>query len=219
MTWSCRTSPTMTSSNPKLIPGESVPGDLVTWEAPEVQTPADQQHQDLEAELQALRKCAWDEAYQAGQAAAEERIAAQSAALTTVLDALARPMRELDRQVQDQLVELVRAVARQLIRRELRTAPGEVVGVIRAGLDALPTAASNVIVTLHPEDAALVRERLQPSDGETPWKIQADPILERGSCRITSETSQVDGRLETRLGRVVAALFEDARDTESGEGD
>lgn len=213
----------MTSSNPKLIPGESVSGDLVTWEAPEVESPADQQHQDPEAELEALRKRAWDEAFQAGQAAglaaAEEHVAAQVTALTTVLDALARPMRELDRQVEDELLELVRAVARQLIRRELRTEPGEVVGVIRAGLDALPTAASNVVVTLHPEDAALVRERLQPSDDDTPWKIQADPILERGSCRITSESSHVDGRLETRLGRVVAALFDDERDTESGEGD
>lgn len=212
----------MTSSNPKLIPGESVSGDLVTWEAPEVETPADQR-QDPEAELQAMRQRAWDEAYQAGQAAglaaAEEQVVAQVDALTTVLNALARPMRELDRQVEDELLELVRAVARQLIRRELRTEPGEVVGVIRAGLDALPTAASDVVVTLHPEDAALVRERLQPSEGETPWKIQADPILERGSCRIATTNSQVDGRLETRLGRVIAGLFDDERDAEPGDGD
>lgn len=213
----------MTSSNPKLIPGESVSGDLVTWEAPEVETPADQQNRDPEAELQALRKRAWDEAYQAGHAAglaaAEAQVTAQLDAMTTVLDTLARPMRELDRQVEDELLELVHAVARQLIRRELRTEPGEVVGVIRAGLQALPTAASDVVVTLHPEDAALVRERLQPSDGDTPWKIQADPILERGSCRITSDSSQVDGRLETRLGRVIAGLFDDARDAEPGDGD
>lgn len=218
---SCSAGAAMTSSNPRLIPGKSVPGDLVTWEAPEVQTSGDRQ--DPEAELEALRKRAWDEAYQAGHAAglaaADEQVAAQVDALTTVLNAFTRPMHELDRQVEDELLELVRAVARQLIRRELRTEPGEVIGVIRAGLDALPTAATNVVVTLHPEDAALVRERLQPSDGETPWKIQPDPILERGNCRITSETSHVDGRVETRLGRVIAGLFAEARNPESTGGD
>lgn len=206
----------MTSSNPRLIPGKSVSGDLVTWEAPEVKDPADQAPQDPEAELEALRQRAWDEAFQAGQsaglAAAEEQIAAQADALKTALDALTRPLEELDRQVEDELLELVRAVARQLIRRELRTEPGEVVSVIRAGLDALPSAATNVIVKLHPDDAALVRELLQPAEGETPWEIQPDPVLERGSCRINSGTSEVDGRLETRLGRVIAGLFADERD-------
>lgn len=213
----------MTSSNPRLIPGESVPGDLVTWEAPEVKDQGEQEARDPEAELQALRQRAWDEAFQAGEAAglaaAEEMIAAQTAALNTVLKALTKPMQDLDRQVEAELLELVRAVARQLVRRELRTEPGEVVGVIRAGLDALPSAATDVVVKLHPEDAALVRERLQPSAGETPWTIQSDPVLERGSCRITSGTSQVDGRLETRLGRVIASLFADERETAADDHD
>lgn len=213
----------MSSSDRRPPPGESVPGDLVTLEAPEVQTPPGRQPQDAEEDLQAMRQRAWEEAYQAGEAAglaaAEEKIAAQAAALDTVLMALSRPLQDLDRQVEAELLELVRAVARQLIRRELRTAPDEVIGVIRAGLDALPAAATNVVVKLHPDDAALVRERLQPNADETPWKIQADPVLERGNCRITSSNSQVDGRLETRLGRVIANLFADARETPTADDD
>jgi len=206
----------MTSSNPRLIPGQSVPGDLVTWEAPQVQRPAEQQTQDAEAQLQALHEQARQEGFAAGRAEglanAQADITARTSALAAVLDAFTRPMADLDRQVEEELLELVRAVSQQLVRRELRTDPGEVVGVIRACLDALPAANGEVVVKLHPEDATLVRELLQPADGDTPWRIQADPVLARGGCLVSADCSQVDGRLETRLGRVIAGLFEDQRD-------
>jgi flagellar biosynthesis/type III secretory pathway protein FliH len=35
--------------------------------------------------------------------------------------------------------------------------------------------------------------------------------MERGGCRIVTPQSEVDGRLETRLGRTIATMFEDER--------
>ncbi|HHQ14114.1 MAG TPA: flagellar assembly protein FliH [Chromatiales bacterium] len=207
----------MTSSKSgRLIPGDTLASELVAWEAPEVRDPTEITREELEAELVALREKARNQGYAeghaAGLAAASAEVDAMKAALTTTLNALARPMEQLDHCVEEEMLALIRAITQQLVRRELRLDPGEVVGVIRAGLNALPVASQDVVVRLHPEDARLVQELLNTGDDELPWRIQADPVLERGGCQITSASSQVDGRLETRLGRVIAELLEDERD-------
>lgn len=206
----------MTSSKTRgLISGEGLGEDLVTWEAPEVAA-RDATQPDPEAELEALRQQVRDQAHAeghaAGMAAAAREIDALRDALKVTLDALARPFDDLEHEVEEQLVALVRAISRQLVRRELRSEPGEVVGLIRAALDALPVGSREVAVRLHPEDAKLVGELLGTDSSATPWVIQADPLLERGGCEVVSESSQVDGRLETRLGRVIAAMFEEQRE-------
>jgi flagellar assembly protein FliH len=210
----------MTSS--KLIPRDTVSSELVTWEVPAVEDEADTAV-DVQVELDNLRQQAREagfaEGHAQGRAAADQQIEAQAKALAQTLAALARPLEELEHRVEDELLALVQAVARQLVRRELRTDPGEVVGVIRAGLNALPVAAGNVVVRLHPEDARLVRDLLKPDADETPWRIQADPVLERGSCQIVTASSQVDGRLETRLGRVIAGLLDDERGADDHDDD
>lgn len=206
----------MTSSKtPGLISGEGLGEDLVTWEAPEVAA-QDANQQSPEAELEALRQQVREQAYTeghaAGMATARVEIDALRDALKVTLDGLARPFDELDHEVEEQLLALVQAVSRQLVRRELKSEPGEVVGLIRAALDALPVGNRDVSVRLHPEDARLVTELLGTDGSATPWIIQPDPLLERGGCEVVSESSQIDGRLETRLGRVIAALFEDQRE-------
>ena len=53
-------------------------------------------------------------------------------------------------------------------------------------------------------------------DAQPMWRIVEDPVLTRGGCRVESESSQIDARLETRIGAVVSRLLggersEDAR--------
>jgi flagellar assembly protein FliH len=38
-----------------------------------------------------------------------------------------------------------------------------------------------------------------------------DPVMSRGGCRVSTETAQIDARLETRIGSVVSALLGDER--------
>ncbi len=206
----------MTSSKPpRVIPGDSLGSELLTWEAPEVEGQRELSPDELAAELDALREQAREQGYREGHAAglevASQEVAARLDALETALNALARPLERLDHRVEEELLGLVQAISRQLVRRELRSDPGEVVGVIRSCLEALPVNCAEVVVRLHPEDARLVRELLQPEPEETSWRIQADPLIERGGCRIVTADSQVDGRLQTRLGRIIASMLDDER--------
>ncbi len=199
---------------------------------------------DLDREITDARKEGYEEGYRAGSEAGfqkgyeqgfEEGLrqgrerAEQSESLIEIerqqlqarvqhfeqlLKALADPVSQVDKEVEDQLVELVLAVSRQLIRRELKADPGQIIAVVREAVSLLPVAAREYRLALHPEDAELVREALamDDSDGDRPWTIVEDPTLTRGGCRVVSEASYIDATVERQLAAVAAHLLGDERE-------
>lgn len=198
----------------RLIRAAANPAGWEPWRAPEVGAGAVRAAPRIE-EQPDPRQQGWQEGFAEGRAAGLEaahgQAAARTAALESALEALARPFEALDHRFHEEVLELVRVIARQLLRRETRMDPTHIIGVVRDGLAALPMAATEVRVRMHPEDAAIVRECLSPDEGERHWRLEADALMERGGCLIVTAQSQVDARLETRLGRVIAAMFEDER--------
>jgi flagellar assembly protein FliH len=93
------------------------------------------------------------------------------------------------------------------VRRELNADPGQVVGIVRDALQSLPVAARDIKVHLNPEDAKLVRQHLPAVDQDRAWTIVEDPMLTRGGARVATASSQVDARLESRLGALVVELL------------
>lgn len=158
-----------------------------------------------------LEREAFDAAHAAGLV--EGRIAGQLEArrrveqLDALLSNLAQPFADLDQEVEKQLVDLALALARQLVRRELRIDPTQVIAIVREAVSVLPVSARDLRVHLHPDDAAIVREYLAPTENVAAWKLIEDPVMMRGGCRIVTPTSRVDARLETRLGKLVAELI------------
>jgi len=120
-------------------------------------------------------------------------------------------MADLDDQVQRQLALLAGAIARQVVRRELKTNPEQIINAIRETVSLLPMTARDVRVHLHPEDAKLVRARLAEATSERAWTITEDPILTQGGCRVTSENSTIDAQVEQRIGAAIAAVLGDER--------
>ena len=97
-----------------------------------------------------------------------------------------------------------------------RTDPQQVIAVIRETLALLPVAAREVRLHLHPEDAALVRERLAEPNAERAWSVVEDPVIGRGGCRLTSENSSIDAQVESRLGAAIAAALGEERTAARG---
>lgn len=180
-------------------------------------------------DLEALQKAAYQEGYEQGrtegqryghqEALEEGRKAAleRLAVLDRLMHGLQRPFEKLDDEVEQQLVTLVISMVRQLVRREIKMDPGQIIGVVREALAALPVAARNVRVILHPEDAELVREVYKLGDSDQQWSIVEDPTLQRGGCRVTTDNSTVDATLESRIGALVAPLLAAERDQDDEE--
>jgi flagellar assembly protein FliH len=66
-------------------------------------------------------------------------------------------------------------------------------------------------VHLHPDDAALIRENLAPTDGEPAWVVVEDPLMTRGGCRVSAENSNIDASAETRLNALIQSIAGDER--------
>jgi len=177
-------------------------------------------------ELEDLEQRTYDEAFAKGHAegraqglAAAERemrpqiqqLQERVARLDAIINSMVRPLDELDPEVEDQLLQLALTIGRHLVRRELRIDPSQVIAIIRETVALLPASARDVRVHLHPEDAAVVREKLAAPVGERAWTIAEDPVMGRGGCRVSTETAQIDARLDTRIGSVISALLGDER--------
>ncbi len=181
------------------------------------------------AQLDQIQQAARDEGFEQGrregleyghrEGLEEGRAAARSRleGLDRLLAALDRPFEQLDQQVEQEVVTLVITMVRQLIRREVRLDPAQIVGVVREALGVLPVSSRNIRVVLHPEDAELVREAYALGEHEQQWQIVEDPVIQRGGCRVHTDTSQVDATLDSRLNSLIAPLLAGQR-FEDGEG-
>lgn len=127
-----------------------------------------------------------------------------------MLQFLQHPLHELDEVVEEQLVELATTIAKQIIRRELKTSPDEVVAVVREALALLPVSNRKVDVFLNPEDIPLVEATVHPQpehEEESRIHLHEDASLTRGGCRVVSNDSHIDASVERRINAVATQVL------------
>ena len=145
--------------------------------------------------------------YMEGLARGQQESAVQSSHLNSIMASLSMPLSDLDGKVAAEMAELCTFIAKQLIRRELKTSPEEVIAVVREALKLMPDSVVQITLVLHPNDAELIRSTLvQPFD-DSNWKIVEDPVLTRGGCRVLSQTSSIDATVESRINSVIASVL------------
>ncbi|WEN14609.1 flagellar assembly protein FliH [Rhodanobacter sp. AS-Z3] len=202
--------------------------DFQRWELPEVGSraamaaapsgPAQPTVRDLEA----LEQQARDEGYAAGmaeglaegRAAAQQQLRQRMAELEALYDAAARPLQLLDDQAADELAGLAGVIARRVVMHELKTSPELIANVVRQSARALPMATRELRIHVNPQDLALLQEL---GTAEPHWQLLGDHSLVRGDCRLESERSRLDARVETRLAAVIDALLGDEAAADEGD--
>ena len=156
------------------------------------------------------------EGYADGQARAAQDIEARCATLAAITAQLATPLATLDEEMVTSVAELALLIARHLVRRELKTAPGEVIGVVRETMRLLPIASRGTTLHLNPDDAELVRSALAIDSDGIRWRVEADPLIARGGCIVETETSRIDATVEARLAAIASKMFGGEREGDRG---
>lgn len=191
--------------------------DVQRWSLPKVDGPIvgrGKGEEDRRALDRTNQARGYEDGVAAGRAEMQGRINelnARIARLDSILRLLARPLEQLDSEVEKQLTLLALTVGKQMVRRELKTDPAQIIAVIRESVSRLPAAARDIRVHLNPEDAIVVREFLSTPSADRAWSIVEDPSLQRGGCIVRTDTSQLDARLDSRLNAIVSAAFGDER--------
>ncbi len=166
-----------------------------------------------------IREEADQRAYAEGHAKAyaetKQRLEREIKRLGQICSELAAPLAAVDDAVVETVAELAVTIARHLVRRELRHAPGEVVGVVREAMRQLPLATRRARIHLHPDDYVLVQEALAVR-ADAAWQLEADPLIARGGCVVETESSRIDAQVESRIAAIATKMFGGERGEDRG---
>jgi flagellar assembly protein FliH len=149
-------------------------------------------------------------AYQRGLADGVRQGAAKAASemqmVRTLLSSINRQSSEINQQLADELLELALEIARRLVHDTLEVRRDAIVPVVQEAIAQLARPLAQPILTLCPQDAAVVREHMGEQLIADGWKIVEDPTLARGGCKLHTLASQADATLGVRWQHLTAAL-------------
>ena len=160
-------------------------------------------------ELQAIRDKAYTEAFEQGKQegldAAKQEVEKQAQLLAQMIDQLAYPLHQCGEKTEQELLELAFAISRQIVRRELKQDPTQLIAIIRDALAQLPIGSKNIQILLHPEDAAVIKEVLSidENSSDSRWQLLEEPSMEKGGCLLKTDNSKIDASVD----RQIAVLF------------
>jgi flagellar assembly protein FliH len=159
--------------------------------------------------IEQWRKQAEEEGFQQGLERAQREAEEMQDRLLQLINFFEHPLQSLNEDIEHQLTQLAVTLAQQLVRRELKVDPGEIIGLIRDSVKLLPGNTRNISILLHPEDARLVRNALslESGDEEHSWKLVEDPMISRGGCQINAPPSSINATLENRLSELAASVL------------
>ena len=208
--------PPLPPVEPEPVPEEPLPGvplEPVVPMVPEDEHLALLQHAREQAHAQGLaegRAQGTAEATQAWQQRLDDYVAGTGRETAERLDALVRALDSslgtLQQRMAKELLQLACDIARQVVRRELASDPQALLPVVREALDMLVNEGRPATVRLNPADWAVLEQPLRAefAQGKVQW--QPDPAVAAGDCQVESAGTVIDGSMEKRWRRAVAAL-------------
>lgn len=135
---------------------------------------------------------------QQGRQAAEQ--------LQGVLQAAQQGVHGIQQRMAPDVLQLACDIARQVVRQELRSNPQALLPVVREALDMMSAESKPATVRLNPQDWERLQEPLKAAHPQPKIEWLADASVKVGDCLVESAGAQVDGSLERRWQRAVAAL-------------
>jgi len=142
-----------------------------------------------------------------GQQAANKEASKIAKQLSSVLNFLQQPLQATLDEVEQELLELSLGIAKQILRREIKTQPQHLIGIIREAIKQLPTNHREITVHLHPDDAHTIRGALHEHKTKHHWDIIDDPAVPQGDCQIHSESAFIDASIDAMIARMAVEMM------------
>lgn len=228
----------------RFIPSEEV-GDVTHWKfgavdgsdlvepAPETEA-APKLPPALDEAQQALVQQACDEAYARGVAQGEAQATLQwqrrmddyvanqgqeaAQRLNAVVQSLQASLTDMQQHMAQDLLHLACDIARQVLRHELSVNPNAVQPVVREAVGMLVSEGRPALVRLNPADLETLAAHLREEFDGAAVQWMADAAVPAGGCLVESAGTVVDGSLDKRWQRAVAALGLDSAWQDGGDG-
>ncbi len=112
----------------------------------------DASNQVIENIVAKERQRGFEQGYQEAVQKAQSEWELKLKQLTELLATLEQPLKEFDQEVQDKVVEMVVAIARQIVRRELTIDSGQIVAAVKQAIELIPKDGQQINIYINPND-------------------------------------------------------------------
>ncbi|MDP2804586.1 MAG: flagellar assembly protein FliH [Gallionellaceae bacterium] len=170
------------------------------------------------AQLEEIQQQAHEEGFEQGRQAGQEagysqgahQVAEEAARLTALVGSMEQALAEVNQQISQSLLNLALELAQKMVQQTLEVRPELLLEVISNAIGNLPHFNPSAHLVMHPDDAAIVRERMGEQLAHSGWKIFEDGKITRGGVRVETANSQIDATVETRWKRITANMGQES---------
>ena len=111
-----------------------------------------------------------------------------------------------DETIAADVLELALRLARGMVRTAFEVRPDLIVPIVREAIGYLPVLQQPALLSLHPEDALIVRQGMADELTKGGWRIIEDAGIARGGCKVETASNQIDAQAQARWHRLTHAL-------------
>jgi flagellar assembly protein FliH len=152
-----------------------------------------------------------DEGTEQGLAQGKEQIDQQSANWQSLIEQLHQPLASVEKNVEEQLLNLVLQLTEAVVLHEAKTNPDILMAAIATGIKSLPSSDAQTQICLNPSDIKLVEAQFGAAHiQQQGWRLLPAPQFPQGSCQIENSTSNIDLQMKARLKQVLEPFLQDA---------
>lgn len=143
--------------------------------------------------------------YSKGKSLAHSENADEKRALETLADAFSAAIAAKNTEICDDVLNLSLAIAKSMIQSEIKINPN-VIKVIIGQATKKFLDASELKLTVHPEDAVIVRQYLQGELSAMQWQVLENAEIDRGGCVVETAQNAIDASNEVRWKAITESL-------------
>ncbi|MGN1281018.1 MAG: FliH/SctL family protein [Succinivibrio sp.] len=120
-------------------------------------------------------------------------------------DCLANPLREVDRDVTDEIAYIISRLVKVITKREISSNQDYLKSAIDKAISVLPNADKGATVYLNPEDYAVIIANIGADYARAQnWDLKEDAALNPGDIRVANEYSEIDWKIDDRIDSLLS---------------
>ncbi|MEX5746713.1 flagellar assembly protein FliH [Massilia sp. X63] len=156
--------------------------------------------------LQEGRAAGHAEGYADGARAGQLEAESELEHLRSIAATFSEAVVQADETIAHDVLELALRLARGMVRTAFDVRPELILPVVQEAIGYLPVLAQPATLTLHPEDAEIVRQAMGQELLKGGWRIVDDAAVARGGCKVDTASNQIDAQAGARWARLTHAL-------------
>ncbi len=182
--------------------GAGEEGDSGMPPAPEQEPAQPPEPEPVEIDIEAIRQEAYNQGVRDTRQQTRDEVRQVLSSFRQACGELVRLHSSILEQSRGDMINLVIALSRRIIGRELATGRDTIAATLQAAVDHA-IASDEYVIILHPDDLALAREMepqlIESVRGLKHIVFRTSPEITRGGCRLESNTCAVDATIEAQL--------------------